>query len=65
MKKFILVAVVALFGFTMNAQDGEFKVGINGALPVGDAGDFADFSLGVDLTYLIPVSDEFYLGATV
>lgn len=60
MKKIILVAVVALFGFTMNAQD--FKVGINGALPIGDAGDFADFSVGVDAVYLWNVSEKFDAG---
>ena len=60
MKKIILVAAVALFGFTMNAQD--FKVGVNGALPIGDAGDFADFSVGLDVAYLWNVSEKFDVG---
>ncbi|WP_298427488.1 hypothetical protein [uncultured Kordia sp.] len=60
MKKIILVAVVALFGFTMNAQ--EFKAGINGALPIGDAGDVADFSIGLDLAYLWNVGESFDVG---
>ncbi len=60
MKKIILVAAVALFGFTMNAQD--FKVGLNGALPIGDAGDIATFSIGLDVAYLWEVSEKFDAG---
>lgn len=62
MKKLLLVAVVALFGFTMNAQDAQFKVGVNGALPIGDAGDFYSFSVGLDVAYLWNVSDKFDAG---
>lgn len=62
MKKIILVAVVALFGFTMNAQDAQFKVGINGALPIGDAGDAYTFSVGLDVAYLWNVSEKFDAG---
>ncbi|MBC8754782.1 hypothetical protein H2O64_08875 [Kordia sp. YSTF-M3] len=62
MKKIILVAVVALFGFTMNAQNGDFKVGLNGALPIGDAGDVSSFSIGLDVAYLWDVSEKFDVG---
>ncbi|AXG72087.1 outer membrane protein beta-barrel domain protein [Kordia sp. SMS9] len=63
MKKTIL-AVVAVFAmvFTANAQDGKFEVGINGALPIGDAGDFYTFSVGLDAAYMWNVSDKFDAG---
>ncbi|PTX62645.1 outer membrane protein with beta-barrel domain [Kordia periserrulae] len=63
MKKTIL-AIVAVFAmvFTANAQDGKFEVGINGALPVGDAGDAYTFSVGLDAAYLWNVSDKFDAG---
>ena len=45
MKKLLLMATIAVFGFTAAAQDspsadgGDFNLGINLGLPVGDAGD--------------------------
>ncbi|MET6991113.1 hypothetical protein [Sediminicola arcticus] len=38
MKKAVLVAVFALIGFVVQAQEG-FKIGVNAQLPVGDAAD--------------------------
>lgn len=61
MKKVILVAALALFGFSVNAQEG-FKAGINLGLPVGDAGDLSGFSVGVDALYHWEVSETFHAG---
>ena len=61
MKKLILVAVLALVGFTASAQ-GQFKAGISGGLPIGDAGDLATFAIAVDLGYLFEISDSFDAG---
>lgn len=63
MKKTIL-AVVAVFAmvFTANAQDGKFEVGANAAIPVGDAGDFYTFSIGLDVAYVWNVADKFDAG---
>ncbi|WP_370101283.1 outer membrane beta-barrel protein [Xanthomarina gelatinilytica] len=62
MKKLFLTAVIAVFGFSvMNAQGG-FKVGLNFALPVGDAADISSFSLGLDAAYLVEVSEKFAVG---
>ncbi|WP_430409596.1 outer membrane beta-barrel protein [Kordia sp.] len=61
MKKIILgVVAIFAFAFTSNAQ--EFKVGLNGALPIGDAGDFYTFSVGLDAAYLWNVSEKFDAG---
>ena len=60
MKKLFLFAAVAVFGFTMNAQ--EFKAGVNVGLPIGDAGDLTTFNVTLDLAYLWEMSEEFDLG---
>jgi hypothetical protein len=60
MKKLVLVMAVVAFGFTANAQD--FRAGINVGLPVGDSGDGYTFNLGVDLSYMWNVSDDFDAG---
>ncbi|MGB5435835.1 MAG: outer membrane beta-barrel protein [Maribacter sp.] len=61
MKKVVLVASLALIGFSMNAQDG-FKLGANLGLPVGDAGDVSGFSVGLDAQYMFETAGEFDLG---
>lgn len=62
MKKLLLLAVIAVFGFSnVNAQ-GQFKAGVNGGLPIGDAGDLATFAIAVDLGYLFEISDDFTAG---
>lgn len=62
MKKILIIAFMAVFGLQANAQ---FSAGAWGGIPIGDAGDLATFSLGVDLTYLFPVSEAFGIGPTV
>ena len=65
MKKFLLLAALVMFSLSnVNAQ-GEFNAGIFGGIPMGDAGDFASFTLGIDLEYLFDVSDTFAAGPTV
>lgn len=61
MKKLLCLAVIALFAMsTMNAQG--FKPGVVVGLPIGDAGDFSSFTIGVDVSYFWEVSDQFDLG---
>jgi opacity protein-like surface antigen len=63
MKKFIFAAVaVFAFAFSANAQDGKFEVGVNAALPIGDAGDLYTFSIGIDAAYMWNVSEQFDAG---
>lgn len=72
MKKLFLLSVLAVFGFTVNAQDssssasgGSFKVGANLALPIGDAGDVSTISIGLDAAYLFGISEQFDLGPAI
>tara|TARA_R110000796_G_scaffold35017_3_gene90203 strand:+ start:189278 stop:189757 length:480 start_codon:yes stop_codon:yes gene_type:complete len=61
MKKVVLVIVIVLFGFSVQAQEG-FKLGANIGLPIGDAGDLSSFSIGLDVAYMFEVSDSFDAG---
>ncbi|MCX7547685.1 hypothetical protein OS188_06955 [Xanthomarina sp. F1114] len=63
MKKLFLTAAIAVFGFSIMSAQGGFKLGANFALPVGDAGDFSSFSIGLDAAYLVEVSEKFEVGA--
>jgi len=57
MKKSALLIVFMLLGLvTMQAQ-GNFRAGINGGLPIGDAGDIATFNITVDFSYLFEISE--------
>ena len=61
MKRILVVAVLALFGFSVHAQEG-FKAGANIGLPVGDASDWSDFSIGLDVAHHWEVADSFSAG---
>jgi len=61
MKKVLIIAAVALVGFSVTAQDG-LKIGANLGLPVGDAGDVSGFSIGIDAQYMFETAGEFDLG---
>ncbi len=63
MKKLIL-AVFAVLAFASVSAQGQFKAGISGGIPIGDAGDLATFAIAVDLGYLFEISDEFDAGVT-
>ena len=65
MKKLVLVFVVALFGYTATAQ-GVFKIGGTVGVAVSDAGDVADWALGIDAYYMFEKEDAFInFGPTV
>lgn len=60
MRKTILSALFVLSGvFAMQAQ---FNVGGGIGLPIGDAGDIANFSFVIDASYMFDVSDDFQVG---
>lgn len=55
-----------LFGLGSNAQSaGQFKIGANVGLPLGDIKDATSFSAGIDAAYLWNISDKFQASATV
>ncbi len=60
MKKLLMIAAMAVFGFS-NAQEG-FKIGAHIGIPVGDAGDVSSFTLGLDGAYMWNVAPSFDLG---
>lgn len=66
MKKLILTAVIAIFGFTTaQAQEGGFGIGISAGLPMGDMDDRSSFNLSLDAGYLMNVADSFQVGGMV
>ena len=63
MRKTVLIVVMILISITtVQAQD--FKIEVNGALPVGDIGDSYSFGASVSGSYLFEVSDTFQAGPT-
>ena len=62
MKKLLLIAVFAIFGFSTSVAQGQFKIGLNGAIPVGDAGDVYNFGIAADVAYLFEVADLVWIG---
>ena len=44
---------------------GQFRAGLSGGIPIGDAGDLATFAIAVDLGYLFEISDTFDAGPTI
>lgn len=62
MKRFFLMAAVAVLGFTANAQD--FKLGATVGIPIGDAGDFYTLNFGVDAAAFWEVSEDFEAGVS-
>ena len=63
-KLFLLVAIVAL-SFTNATAQGGFNIGVNGAIPVGDAGDGYGFGIIGDFSYLWEVADGVEVGPAV
>lgn len=62
MKKLAITLSIAFCAvFSVQAQ-GNFSAGISGGIPVGDAGDFYDFSVIIDAAYIFEVSDAFEAG---
>jgi len=55
---------MALLSVTAMQAQGQFRAGISGGLPIGDAGDLATFGIAIDLGYLFELSDTVDVGAT-
>jgi|AntDeeMinimDraft_4_1070355.scaffolds.fasta_scaffold15187_2 hypothetical protein len=61
MKKLILLAIFAMVAIgSVNAQG--FKAGVNVGVPIGDAGDFYTFELGLDVAYTWSIAENFSAG---
>ncbi|WP_175577900.1 outer membrane beta-barrel protein [Tenacibaculum jejuense] len=64
MKKLLLLFALT-FTLISNAQDGEFNIGANFGLPVGDIDVSHNFAISAEVNYLFDVSDEFQVGPSV
>lgn len=65
MRKLLLLCFALMaFGFTQ-AQDSGLKLGVNLGIPTGDASDISSIALGVDLGYMVPVTEKFKAGGTI
>ncbi|MCT3844755.1 hypothetical protein HZQ52_07930 [Elizabethkingia anophelis] len=63
MKKILLLGAFALLGFAASAQTtGQFKIGANIGVPVGDASNLTSFTIGVDAAYQWRLAENFDLG---
>ncbi len=65
MKKIILSIALVLITATSAFSQGNFKVGVNAGLPVGDLEEFTTFHLGADLAYMFGVAETIQLGPMV
>ncbi|MFC7357353.1 outer membrane beta-barrel protein [Jejudonia soesokkakensis] len=57
--------ILVLFGSTTMFAQGQFRAGLSGGIPIGDAGDLATFAIAVDLGYLLEITDKLDVGGTV
>ncbi|WP_299159503.1 outer membrane beta-barrel protein [uncultured Tenacibaculum sp.] len=65
MKKLLCTIVLVITALTANAQDGQFNLGINGGLPIGDFDKTHSFTLGAEVNYLFEVAENFKVGPSV
>lgn len=64
MKKIILSAFAVMAFSFANAQDGNFKLGMNVGIPVGTISDGFSTAGGVDVAYLFNFGEKFSAGMT-
>lgn len=63
MKTTILTAAIAILSLTSAfSQQGNFTIGINGGIPVGDMEELTTFNLGADVAYRVGLGQQFELG---
>ena len=65
MKKLLFLFLVLFMGVTSVYSQGNFRIGVNGGIPVGDANDISDFHLGADVAYMFNVVEALDLGPMV
>lgn len=68
MKKLLIILAFIIFGFSSTqAQivEGNWKIGANVGLPVGDAEDYSNFQLGADVAYLFGLANIVEVGPMV
>lgn len=64
MKTTILLAAFTVLSIASGySQQGNFAVGLNGGIPMGDIEEFVTFNLGADVAYRIDIAEQFEIGA--
>lgn len=64
MKKSILLVAIGILSIASGySQQGNFTVGVNGGIPVGDIDEYVTFNLGADVAYRFDVAEQFSVGA--
>ncbi len=61
MKKIIIITTVLLGIYSAKAQ-GEFRIGLHGGIPLGDAANVADFVVAIDAAYLYNINPAIDVG---
>lgn len=64
MKKLLLIAAFAIFGFS-TVQSQTFSAGVDAMIPMGDAKDGYSFGLGGNVTYFFEINEAFLVGPQV
>ncbi len=62
MKKLLLFAALAVFGIGTSFAQGDVKLGINGAIPMGDFDEAYSFGVIADVAYLFDINETFKVG---
>lgn len=64
MKKILLLAAFAVFGFT-TVQAQQMKAGVDAMIPMGDVKDGYSFGLGANFTYFFEINEAFLVGPQI
>lgn len=65
MKKILLLLLILFMGMTSVYSQGNFRFGVNGGIPIGDAEDISNFHLGADVAYMFNVVELLDVGPMV
>ncbi len=64
MKKVRLATIVAFCSVLSVTAQGQFSGGVHLGIPSGDASEISNFNYGIDVSYLVEISDVFQAGVT-
>lgn len=65
MKKLIFLGILAVMGINTSNGQGDFRLGVNAGLPIGNAADHTSFQLGADVAYMVELANIAAVGPMV
>lgn len=65
MKKIFLLGILTIMGINSSYGQGNFRLGVNAGIPVGDAADLSNFQIGGDIAYMFGVTEVASVGPMV